>query len=109
MKRIFILFIITSMTLYSNELKTQEDFFPIPLVEEPMDQLLLNKTIPGIVFTASTTTIGIGLTIFNAYTLLESNIIEPENKEFQTQIFFTTTSIIFTVISTWFLKIILEG
>ena len=108
---IFMILTFLISPLSSDDLKTSEDFLPIPPKEKPVGDLLLDdeNNTNLVVISGIATATGIGATIYNTYKFIESDIMDPENREFQGQIFFTTISIICTVISIWFLRLILAG
>lgn len=109
MKIILILLLIVT-PIFCEELKTSEDFIPQPIEEEALDTVFFDKidNSAGLITISAVTAIGMGLTLFNSYDLMEKRVTDPDSRGFQRDIVAISASLILTSISSWLLFRILE-
>lgn len=108
MKRIIAVIIMFSLmvgTYGLEEIKTRDDFEEIPIKTAPLVDLIPNSIEKkhGIIGSGTMTLIGISLTTFSTYSILESDFTEINSGEIQQKILFTSSAYIFTILSSWVL------
>ena len=99
-KLIIIISIFLTTNVYSDELKTQENFEPIKLEEGAilMATPMINSKV-GLAISGTTTLTGLIFSIINSYELVDNSIKDPGGLEQNKSMFSFSISLILTSIS----------